>query len=255
MPSPFPGMNPYLEQERYWNSFHQQFCIHCMEALVTLLHPNFLVRLEDYVYIHELPEDDRRPVGRPDVSVTRNPVPAESRTAGATLQAPIRGRVLPAVDVERLSRIVVRDRDDQEVIAVVELLSPSNKKTGPDREQYLGKRRELLNSPAHLVEIDLLRGWPRLPIEDLPDCDYYVMVSRAEQRPEVGLWPLRLRDPLPPVPVPLRPPHADVVLDLQLLLHEVYDRGGYGAYVYRGAPQPRLHPEDEAWARPFLPAP
>ena len=119
------------------------------------------------------------------------------------------------VDVEHLSFVEIRDRQGRDLVTVIELLSPTNKRPGPDREQYLAKRRQLLASGVHLVEIDLLRGHPRLPLDDLPPCDYYVMVSRAEERPQAGLWPLGLRDPLPPIPVPLRAADPDASLDLQ----------------------------------------
>ena len=89
---------------------------------------------------------------------------------------------------------------------MIELLSPSNKRAGDDREQYLAKRRELLRTPAHLVEIDLLRGWTPMPQEGRPECDYSVMVSRAEKRRAADFWPIRLRDRLPVIPFPLRPP-------------------------------------------------
>ncbi len=81
-------------------------------------------------------------------------------------------------------------------MTVIELLSPTNKYAGPDREQYLVKRRELLASPVHFVEIDLLRGGPRMPMQDLPECDYCVLVSRVETRLDAGLWPIRLREPI-----------------------------------------------------------
>src|SRR6202011_1559181 len=110
---------------------------------------------------------------------------------------------LPLQDIERVPFLEVRDRQGRELVAVIELLSPSNKRPGEDREQYLAKRRELLRSPAHLVEIDLLRGGPPMPLEDRPVCDYSVLVSRAERRPVAAFWPLRLRDRLPVIPIPL----------------------------------------------------
>lgn len=168
------------------------------------------------------------------------------------MQAPARTR-LPAVDVERVSFVEIRDRDGWQLVTVIELLSPANMYAGPDREQYLAKRRELQGSTAHLVEIDLLRGGPRMPMEGLPECDYCVLVSRVEERPVAGLWPIRLRDPLPLVRIPLRPPHADAYLNLQELLHRVYDAAGYEDYIYRGQPQPLLRGEDAAWAQQFVP--
>jgi hypothetical protein len=140
------------------------------------------------------------------------------------------------------------------VVTVVELLSPSNKYASSDREQYVGKRAQLLTSHVNLVEIDLLRGGPRMPMEDLPACDYCVMVCRAADWPEAGVWPNRLREPLSPIPVPLREPDLDATLDVQAILHRVYDAARYQSYIYEGKPEPSLSPEDAAWAEQFVPA-
>ena len=136
-------------------------------------------------------------------------------------------------------------------MTVVELLSPSNKRLGSDRDQYLAKREQILGSTAHLVEIDLLRGGKPMPVVDRPDCDYSVLVSRVEQRPEAGFWPIHLRSHLPEIPVPLRPPDADARLDLQAILHRLYDAAGYEDYIYGGNPDPLLAPDDLEWARTF----
>src|SRR5262249_3466407 len=137
----------------------------------------------EHLFIHELPEDSRRLAGRADVSVTRSPFTSTVEgTTGAALAAPATVR-LPAVDLERVSFLEIRDRDDWQLVTVIELLSPSNKYAGADREQYLAKRGQLLASTVHFVEIDLLRGGPRMPMQDLPECDYCVLVSRAEMRP------------------------------------------------------------------------
>ena len=93
-----------------------------------------------------------------------------------------------------------------------------------------------------------------MPLEDLPACDYCVMVSRVEERPRVGLWPLGVRDPLPIVPVPLRQPDADATIDLKAILDRVYDSAGYEDYLYKGRPQPALHRDDAEWANQFVPA-
>jgi hypothetical protein len=255
MPPPFPGMNPYLEQEDVWNDFHQSFIPLAREALVRQVAPAYVVKVEEYLFIHEFSAEQRLNLGRGDVSVSRPPAAGGHPPAGSGMAAPIYVHIPPAVDVERHSYLEIRDREDRQLVAVLELLSPANKYAGPDREQYLAKRRQLLRSRAHLVEIDLLRGGPRMPLEDLPDCDYCVLVSRAEERPRVGAWPLRLRDRLPVIPVPLRAPDPDARLDLQELLHRVYDGAGYGNYIYSGTPHPRLPPADAARARQFLPPP
>jgi hypothetical protein len=160
---------------------------------------------------------------------------------------------LPPVDVERLSFVEIEDRQSRQLVTAIELLSFSNKYAGPDREQYLAKRGRLLASAAHFVEVDLLRGGPRMPVQDLPECDYYAMVSRVEERFSAGLWPILLPDRLPIIPIPLRPPHSDARLDLQEILHRIYDAAGYEDYVYLGQPQPRLTPDRASWAQQFIP--
>jgi len=157
------------------------------------------------------------------------------------------------VDVERHAFLEIRDRGNRQLVTVLELLSPSNKRPGPDREQYLAKRQQLLASSVHLVELDLLRGGPRLPMEYLPPCDYCVMVSRYEDRPQVSLWPLGLRDKLPTIPIPLLAQER-ATLDLQSALHQAYDAAGYEDYIYANAPTPPLQGADAEWAQQLIAA-
>lgn len=153
-------------------------------------------------------------------------------------------------EFERQAHLEIRVRASRAVVTVLELLSPTNK--GRHRDQYLLKRDKILVSSVHLVEIDLLRGGEPMPAPDRPPCDYSVVVSRAERRPEADFWPIGLRDPLPVIPIPLRGPDRDATLDLQALLNRVYDAGRYARDVYGGRPQPPLRPADEAWAARLL---
>lgn len=247
MPSPFPGMNPYLEQTRVWHDFHESFMPLVRDLLSAQLDPAYVVKIDEQVYIHELPAEPRRFVGRADVGVTEHPGGGGLQADTAVLDAPAEV-ALPGVDFERLSFLEIRDRTDWKLITVLELLSPANKYAGPDREQYLAKRALLLASAVHLVEIDLLRGGPRLPLEGLPACDYYILVSRYKDRPRAGVWPIQLRDRLPVFPIPLRASSPDARLDLQEVLHRVYDAARYRSWIYAGHPEPALGPEDAAWA-------
>jgi hypothetical protein len=164
------------------------------------------------------------------------------------IEAPAYARIIPALDVRKEPYLEIRDRESRQLVSAVELLSPTNKRSGPDREQYLHKRRRYFYARVNLVEIDLLRGGPRLPLEDLPPCDYYALVARPEEHPKVAVWPLRLRDPLPTIPIPLRPADGDARLDLQAVVQRVYDAAGYRHYIYDGTPNPRLSEADSAWA-------
>ena len=247
MPSPFPGMNPYLEQPGVWHDFHQAYITAIRNALIPQIRPDYIAKIDDHVYIHELSGDERVFLGRPDVSVMHSGGVATA-TAGRSVAAPAFGHIHPGVDTIHESYIEIRDRETSEVITVIELLSPTNKAPGSDREQYIGKRKAVLSSNTHLVEIDLLRGGQRMPVEDLPPCDYVVMVSRSYERPRVELWPFMLRDPLPLIPVPLRLGRTDATLDLGQLLHDQFDAAGYEDYVYRTSPQPPLAAAETTWA-------
>ena len=169
-----------------------------------------------------------------------------------SLEAPAQVQ-LPVQDVRRVPFLEIRDRLGRELITVLELLSPSNKGGGADREQYLGKREEIFKSAAHFVEIDLLRRGRPMPLENRPRCDYSVLVSRADTRPRAGFWPIRLRQRLPIIPIPLRPADPDARIDLQEILHHVYDASGYEDFIYAGRADLRLSARDAAWARTFLP--
>jgi hypothetical protein len=244
-------MNPYLEQEDAWHDFHERFLPVAAAMLEAQVGPNYIVKIDENVYVHDLTDGERRLLGRGDVFM------AESRSAGdagsgtALLEAPV-SVDLPEIDREFESFIEIRDRRSRQVVTVIELLSPTNKNPGPNREQYLAKRGRILNGDTNLVEIDLLRGGPRMPMEPAPECDYLVLVSRAARWPAAGVWPVQLRDPLPLVPVPLRPGDVEPRLNLKSALDRVYDEAGYRKYVYEETPQPPLSDEDDAWARELI---
>lgn len=251
MPSPFPGMNPYLEQPSVWEDFHSRLMTYIGEVLSPLVRPNFFVKLEEKVFIHEPSYEERRKLlCKPDVSILQAPVQSEVAVLehATTAISPLVAKI-PDTEFERHSQIEIRDRHSRKLVTLIELLSPSNKRYGPDREQYLMKRSVLLCSPTSIVEIDLLRGGPRLPISGVPPCDYLVSVIRPETRPDIAAWPLQLRDRLPVIPIPLNGDFPDVPIDLQQLLHRVYDIAGYEDYIYESEPEPALSELDQQWAR------
>lgn len=249
MPSPFPGMNPWLEQDDVWQDFHQALIPVLREMLAELVRPKYLVKIDEHLYLHELPEGERALLGRGDVSVA-GPRRAEGDAGqSASIAAPAYGRLPVVADVERQSYLEIRDRKSRDLVTVIEVLSPTNKRAGADRELFLAKRRQLMQSPAHYVELDLLRGGPRMPVDELPKCDYYALVSSSQDRPRVGIWPILLRNPLPTVPIPLRDPDPPVHVDLQEALHRVYDAAGYEDYIYGSRPQPPLGEADDEWGR------
>ena len=253
MPSPFPGMNPYLEQSDSWEDFHTNFLTRAQEILSGQVGDKYLVKIEVRLILHEVSADERRFLGRADVGVSTRgeppgPVGATAVVAPVVLQ-------LPAVEVERHASLEIRDRRNRRVVTVIELLSPSNKSPGEDRDDYLAKRRQILAGHTHLVEIDLRRGGTRPSPPDLPQCDYYALVSRYVDRPRVGFWPIGMRDLLPVLPIPLDDPDPPVSLDLKAVLDRAYDAADYAKYIYQETPEPPLSAEDDTWARARIPKP
>lgn len=256
MPSPFPGMNPYLEQPSVWEDFHMAFATQIRESLATQVRPNFLVKLEERVFIHEPSSNEQcKFLGKPDIALFEASAAHESSVATfdpALNQVKSILATIPDVGIERHAVIEIRDRLDRQLVTMIEVLSPSNKRYGPDREQYLLKRATMMFSSASIVEIDLLRGGPRLPINDLPVCDYCVTVFRKANAFKVEAWPIGLRDELPVIPVPLEGDFADAKLDLKALLDRVYDAAGHEDYLYESFPEPPLDQTDAIWAQAFI---
>jgi hypothetical protein len=252
MDSPFPGMDPYLEAPSIWPDLHTRLMSIIGEQLTPLLVPKYLAELETQVVIDHLDDDPQ--VVLPDVSVTSPDVTAGAPTAAAVAApAPVQVRV-PMDGPTRLVSVYIRQRETARLVAVIELLSPVNKRRGKGREEYLEKRRTFLTSPVHLIEIDLLRSYPRMPFDDpLPPAHYMVMVCKAGERPRSSVWPISVRQPLPTIPIPLLPPDPPVPLDLGPALRTAYMRARYDLRVeYRQQPIPPLSATDAAWAAALI---
>ena len=252
MPSPFPGMDPYLEHPSQWEDFQQRFMTRACDTLVPQVQPRYRAITTQVLFIES---GDDRPTRRikPDAFVVEaggvKRSPSNGATATAVLQPPVRLTHVEPDVAERHTQIEIRDGAGRQIICIIELLSRANKESGENRDAYLAKRSAAMWSGAHFIEIDLLRTRPRvLQEQSPPPPDYYAMVSRAEERPSVGFWPIKLRDRLPKIPVPLRAPDADAVLDLQAVLDATYDAARYGDYIYRdGPPDPPLDGADADW--------
>ena len=251
MPSPFPGMNPYLEQAAYWQDFHTKFLAAINEQLVPQVRPKYVVILEQHPYVHELPPDGPRLAGRADLSLARTRAEIGRQGGAAVLVAPTEVQVV-AQDVERVPFLEIRDRQGRELVTVLEMLSPSNKR-GDDRQQYLAKREQLLGSTAHLIELDLLRGGRPMPSANRPDCHYSALVSRAEDRPRAGFWPIGLRERLPEIPS-----RSAARMEMRASTSRRSSTASTMPTATRTSsttplPEPPLSPEDVDWARQFVP--
>ncbi len=248
---PFPGMDPYLEQEVIWYDFHKRFLPAAAAAqILAQVLPRYIVLIDEHVYLQDPDTDDGQRSGRPDLAIAKNAerFGAEARSGSVgVLDAPVEVRV-PGMDEEREAFLTVRDRASRQIVTVIELLSPTNKRPGDNRRRYLAKRADLPAGSAHLVEIDLLRSGRPMPADDRPECIYSVLVSRAESRPRAGFWPIGLGDSLPVVPIPLRAGDADAQLDIRAVIDRVYDEAGYRFFLYDQPPDPALDDAASAWA-------
>lgn len=252
MPSPFPGMNPYLEHPGVWVDFHHTYLTFIREAIAGQVAPDYQVRIEQHVYIEDEP-DDRRLIGIADADVRiEGGSPASVGGTVAVLTPPAQVQ-MPKVRRRKARYLTIRTGTGERVVTVLKLLSPANKDGGVDQAAYLAKRRELLAGAVSLVELDLLRGGMRMPLGRHAACDYYALVSRPPDRPTADFWPIRLRNPLPVIPIPLDPGRPEATLSLQDTLHRAYDSARYGPSLYRRPPEPRLPAEDAAWAEGLIP--
>jgi hypothetical protein len=251
MPSPFPGMDPYLEHPQLWPEVHSRLIVAIADALGPQLRPKYRVAVEKRVY-----EDvDGLAIGQPDSSIFRVVPDATLAPAPPSLTAtePILVEVpLPEVITQRY--LEIREVGTNEVVTVLELLSPSNKKPGKGRQIYEAKRLTILGSLTHLIEIDLIRAFQPLPLRGtVAPSLYRILVSRAEQRPQATLYPFNLPNPIPVFPVPLRSEDTEPFLDLQSLLNQVYDRASYDLAIdYTQEPVPPLLEADAVWVNAWL---
>ncbi|MFQ6102510.1 MAG: DUF4058 family protein [Anaerolineae bacterium] len=260
MPSPFPGMDPYLEAVERWPDVHQSLITYIRDALQPQMRPRYYARMGERVYVLTPPH-----AFYPDVLVIERsvrepsapyaPAPAATTDTTVTIDAaptPLIIHIAPAEHREPYVEIVHAAGD--EVVTVIEVLSPANKAVGAGRDLYRRKQGEILSSDVNLVEIDLLSiGQPTLALPPealagLPPHRYLINVRRARERDQAEVYPIALSQRLPQVGIPLRPPDPDVTLDLPVIFTQCYDNGGYGDLVdYRQPPPVLLTPEEAAW--------
>ncbi|MFQ5595969.1 MAG: DUF4058 family protein [Anaerolineae bacterium] len=264
MALPFPGMDPYLEAPDIWSDFHDALAAEIRTELNTNLPEPYYARLQMRPELGVILGEGvpRRIV--PDVVVVSRPV--ESGPGTLVLDTPrtqITEPVHVTVRTDPIRHHFVEIRDaarGHKLVTLIEIVSPSNKSAGPDREAYQEKQREVLRSDANLIELDLLRAGRRiLPYAELYEAveqlrpDYLILVNRALGRrgmvTDYELYPVALREPLPCIPVPLRAGDEDVPLDLQIMVNRTYAGGPYRRMIdYTQPPDPPLSEKQVIWA-------
>jgi len=221
MPSPFPGMDPYLEDQSLWPGFQHQFVACLYQILLPGLVDRYRARIVERKYSTEYPLF---------TSIIR-----EEHTEEC---------------------IEIRQRTDNKLVTLIDVVSPTNKTTPQGRTKYLDGRHEGRNQSASLVEIDLvLRGQPMLDYsrEGLPDWDYAITVTRSTQPERYEIYTTTLQKRLPRFKIPLASDDRDTVLDLQAAFARTYDQGSLSASIdYKKNPTAPLNDEDRAWLEDLL---
>jgi hypothetical protein len=230
MPSPFPGMDPFIESRRIWSDFHLDLAAEIRAHLNARIQPGYYATAVTYVTydVIEVAHAEPRAVA-PDVSVWRTDQPMPTQSAMAVIDPPPVQSMVPLEVPLRLAKVEVREAGADTLVTAIEILSPINKRPGRERQKYLRKRRELLRSEVHVMELDLLR---------------------------VDVWPIPIESRLPVLPVPLTAPDPDVPLDLGAIVQAVYERGGYATRIdyHQPVPPPPLEAEQQAWIKHLLAA-
>jgi len=255
--NPFPGMNPFFEQR--WRDAHTLLVTYLHDALQERLPPDLVAVAEEEAVTIAAGESATR--YRPDVQI-REPwklkEPATVATAAPpSLTTPPSEPIRVFLDEETERWVEIREATGR-LITALELISPTNKLETADRDRYFRRRRSFISGGANAVEIDLIRqgAWLFLPaicnvLREKGAC-YGVCVFRAARPSEQEVYPVRFRERLPAVRVPLRPTDADAVVDLQSLIDQCHERGRYHFLDYRAALAPPLAPEDALWAEQLL---
>jgi hypothetical protein len=264
MPNPFPGMNPYLENPRHWRGVHLRLIAFLEAALNRALPSGFATYIEERIYIEEWGQSYY-----PDAMVIQNiPLPATGNgvallecptTTSLPFDAPRTLNFGSRTVRERF--IVIRTVDSPgELIAVVEILSPTNKQEGEGNAEYCRKQRDILDSDVHFLEIDLLRAgnYTVAPPEEgtrqqLGEFDYIISLHRGDRGKEFDIWPVRVQERLPRICLPLTEDVAAITIDLQAVLNDAYEQSGVERSLhYNEEPQPHLRPDDATWTDHLL---
>ena len=251
MTTVFPGMNPFIEGQE-WEDFHSSFNNVLREVLSPQIGPKYATRVERRIYVEEHFDEDDDHYIRADAAI----VLTDEGGGIATLAAPTTSTAVEGIvcveEEHRETYLVIRHVESQQIVTVIEPLSPSNKRVGSNgQREYQDKRRQILKSQCSLVEIDLLRGGHRMPMATrLPTGDYYAIICPRWRRPKASIHAWRMRDAMPTIAIPLKKEDGFVEVSLQQVANTVCERADYDLTIDYSRPlHPPLDPVDEEWLK------
>jgi Protein of unknown function (DUF4058) len=263
MPSPFPGMDPWLESPGVFPDLHNAFITFLRGELNRRLPAPFFAAIATRIYMEE---SERRT--EPDVNLLSpaNGVPIGVGGTAVATRAHAQGFEIPALpwpdeEITETSVEIRTSQDDERLITNIEILSPTNKTRGSSgRGLYLAKQHEMRAAGVNLVEIDFLRTGVHATAAPLAETrrragpyDYHVCSTRADRGDAFFVVPIRLHDPLPTIDVPLTPEAGFVAADLQATFDRCYDEALYSRRVHYERPcEPLLSDSLRLWAEGIL---
>jgi hypothetical protein len=256
MPSPFPGMDPFLEDHTIWPDVHARIAVEITNQLNPRLGPKYYATVEVQSSPGSAEVGITQPV-RPDVSVYESIASDEPMDAAGGLAIAVAPFVLQALPAPQRT-VRIYHTQSREVVTAIEILSPTNKRPGNEGlAEYRRKRLAILHSQVHLIELDLLRGGvrPGAELDDLAmETDYIVLVNRGNPHRLSETWPVALDQPLPVIPTPLLAPDPDVGLDLTMVIRTIYANGAFDRRIgyHMPPPPPPLRPAMQAWVERLL---
>lgn len=258
MQSPFPGMDPYLEQ--FWLDVHARMILYACDQLEEQLPANLIARVEERV-VFEL-EEEVLQARYPDIKITERPSRANGGVAVVDKRAVAEPIIVECDPIAETFIQILEKGPEQRLVTVLEVLSLANKLPGESQEEYRQKLAELRDAGVSLVEIDLLRrgermlGVPRWLIPPRARTTYQICVRRGWKPYTFEIYPAPLRHPLPSIRIPLRKTDDDIRLDLQAVVEQAYRKGRYHLTIdYTKRPEPPLAAADAKWAKRLLQKP
>ena len=255
MRSPFPGMDPYLEQ--HWGDVHSRLIVYAAGQLQRQLPGDLRARIEERLFVES--DEVKRLGGKSDVRVVEYPHAGRVRRAHSESSAAVAEPLVISIDDDVTETYInIIEVTGERVVTSIEFLSPSNKLPGEGRDKFLSKRKTMQAAHVNIVEIDLTRSGDKnllvgeYVIPESHRATYQACVWRGVRPSQVEIYAFPLQEVLPAIRIPLRAEDRDVHLNLQRLIDQCYEEGAFDTIDYSVPPEPRLAGRDATWVKDFI---